>query len=270
MFKGLFLEKGLDGMAQTEYIPLDTPLNTYIDHTLLNPQATHEDFQTFLDEAIKYKFASVCVVPYLALTIKEALKDYPEIKICTVVGFPQGNIPAIVKAQEAYYFAKNGIDEIDFVINYSLLKSGRYDDVGAELKAIDQVCTDHGTVSKCIVETCYLTDDEKKFMYEALWQNTNIDYIKTSTGYGPEGAQLVDVLNWNTRRNQEIIKQQSDLLILHEAPTFRTKGPLKIKAAGGIRDLETALKFIACGADRLGMSASVKIMEEYNNGRPTD
>ncbi len=254
-------------MAQNESVPLDKPLNTYIDHTLLKPDASMQEFQQLLEEAVKYEFATVCVSPYMALSAKEALKGTdPEIKVCTVVGFPHGNLPAPLKVQEVHYFASNGIDEIDFVINLSLVKSKLLQNFVAELKAIDQICTEHGTVSKCIVEACYLTEHEKAFMYEVLQQNTNIDYIKTSTGYGSAGAQLVDVSNWNTRREQEIRKEDSDLLILHEKSILREKGPLKIKAAGGIRNLETALKFIACGADRLGMSASVKVMEEYNNG----
>ena len=245
---------------------LTKPLNEYIDHTLLKPQATHEEFQMFLDEAVKYNFASVCVSPYMALPVKEAMKDYPHIKICTVVGFPHGNVPSILKAAEAEYFASQGIDEIDFVINYGLLKTGHFEDVGAELEAMNRILKTHGTVFKCIIETCYLTEDEKNFMYKALEERTNIDYIKTSTGFGTDGANLGDVLNWNCKRARFDARKAQDLIILHdlETPSHRETG-LKIKAAGGIRDLDTALRFIAAGADRLGMSASVKVMEAYND-----
>ncbi len=245
---------------------LEKPLSKYIDHTLLKPNATMLEFQQLMEEAVKYSFASVCVSPYMALSAKEALKDYPDVKVCTVVGFPHGNLPAPLKVQEIQYFASHGVDEIDFVINLSLLKSELFDNFQAEMRAVDKLCADYNTVSKCIVETCYLTEDEKTFMYKVLSEHTNIDYIKTSTGYGSSGAQLADVMKWNEKRKMEIAKAEGDLLDFNEISTVRTKPLLKIKAAGGIRDLETALKFIACGADRLGMSASVKVMEEYNNG----
>lgn len=244
---------------------LTKPLAQYIDHTLLKPDATMSEFRQLLEEAAKYGFASVCVSPYMALSAKEALQNYPDIKICTVVGFPHGNLPVPLKVQEIQYFANNGVDEIDFVINLGLLKSEMFDNFQIEMRAIDEMCAEYNTVSKCIVETCYLTEDEKTFMYNVLSEHTNIDYIKTSTGYGSSGAQLADVFNWNARRQDQIAKEQASLLILHETSVARNKPPLKIKAAGGIRDLNTALKFIAFGADRLGMSASVKVMEEFNN-----
>jgi len=244
---------------------LKKPLNKYIDHTLLKPDASILEFQQLLEEAVKYDFATVCVVPHLALSAKKALEGFDlDIKICTVVGFPHGNLPAPLKVQEIEYFGSLGVDEIDFVINVGLLKSELFDNFQAEMRAIDQLCTKHKVVSKCIVETCYLTEDEKTFMYKVLSEYTNIDYIKTSTGYGPTGAQLGDVMKWNAKRQEEIAREEGDLLDLNEVSVIRTKPPLKIKAAGGIRDLETALKFIACGADRLGMSASVQVMEEYN------
>ncbi len=252
-------------MEVNDFSFLKKPLAQYIDHTLLKPNATMLEFQQLLEEAVRFNFASVCVSPYMALSAKEALKDdYPDIKVCTVVGFPHGNLPAPLKVQEVQYFANHGVDEIDFVINLSLLKSELFENFQAEMIAIDRVCAEYNTVSKCIVETCYLTEDEKTFMYKVLSEHTNIDYIKTSTGYGSDSAQLGDVLKWNAKQKEEIAKAEGDLLILHETSTIRTKPPLKIKAAGGIRDLDTALKFIACGADRLGMSASVKVMEEFS------
>lgn len=241
---------------------LTQPLNRYIDHTLLKPDATHEDFQRLLEEAVKYNFASVCVSPYMALPAKEALKEYPDIKICTVVGFPLGNVPALFKAQEAQFFAEQGVDEIDFVLNVGLFKTGLLQNVVHEINAIGKICKDKGVSTKCIVETCYLTNEEKTSIYEILAKDENIDYIKTSTGFGSAGASVGDVMMWNARRQQEIAQREGDLLILHEE--LDREVPLKIKAAGGIRDLDTALLFIACGADRLGTSASVKIMEEFN------
>jgi len=247
-------------------------LNRYIDHTLLKPDATLDEFQQLMDEAVKYQFASVCVSPYMALPAVDALKDVPEINVCTVVGFPLGNIPFPLKYEEAKYFVENGVDEIDFVANIGLLKSGMYENVGSELEALGTLCRAHGAESKCIIETCYLDEDQKTFMYRALADKTSVDYIKTSTGFGPEGAQLIDVFDWSRRRGEGgsggLIEDGNNLVLVGETTqssyTMRDGEPLKIKAAGGIRDLETALKFIAAGADRLGMSASVKVMEEYN------
>ncbi len=251
---------------------LKQPLNRYIEHTLLKPEATLDDFQKLLDEAIRYTFAAVCVSPFMALPAVDALKDYPDIHVCTVVGFPHGNIPFPLKYEEAKYFAENGVDEIDFVANIGLIKSGMYENIGSELEALGELCKTHKVISKCIIETCYLTEEEKMFMYRALSEKTAVNYIKTSTGFGTGGAGLGDVWRWNERRQEEfsegVIETGGGLLQLVEATkptgTLRNGVPLKIKAAGGISDLQTALKFIACGADRIGMSASVKVMEEYN------
>ena len=240
---------------------LTKPLNKYIDHTLLKPNATHEEFESFLDEAIKYQFASVCISPYMTGPIASVLKN-EDVKICTVVGFPHGNIPLQAKLYDVALLAKLGADEIDFVLNYGDLKSGLYESVGTELENMSLVCKDNGVVSKCIIETCYLNEDEKNFVFKAINDYTTIDYIKTSTGFGTEGALLGDVMNWNARRCAWIKQESSSLIQL--IPVGGRTAPIKIKAAGGIRDLETALKFISVGADRLGMSASVKVMEEWN------
>jgi len=255
---------------------LKQPLNRYIEHTLLKPDATLDEFQKLLDEAIRYNFAAVCVSPFMALPAVDALKEYPDIHVCTVVGFPHGNIPFPLKYEEAKYFVENDVDEIDFVVNIGLLRSGMYENVGSELEVLGELCKTHKAISKCIIETCYLTSDEKDFMYRALSERTSVNYIKTSTGFGEEGASTGDVWKWNERRQEEIsdgvIETGGGLLRLVDAnkPTniLRNGIPLKIKAAGGISDLRTTLKFIACGADRIGMSASVKVMEEYN-AQPT-
>lgn len=240
---------------------LPQPLNKYIDHTLLRPDATHAEFEVLLDEAIKYQFASVCVSPYIAGPCAQALKD-EEIKVCTVVGFPHGNVPLQTKLHDVLLLAKAGVDEIDFVINYGDLKSGLFEEVGRELEYMGRACVERGVTSKCIIETCYLNADEKNFLFKALNDNTQVDFIKTSTGFGSAGAELVDVMNWNAQRREWIKKETGALIQL--TPAGGRLSPIKIKAAGGIRDLDTALKFIAAGADRLGMSASVKVMEEWN------
>jgi deoxyribose-phosphate aldolase len=255
---------------------LKQPLNRYIEHTLLKPDATLDEFQQLLDEAIRYNFAAVCVSPFMALPAVDALKEYPTINVCTVVGFPHGNIPFPLKYEEAKYLVENGVDEIDFVANIGLIKSGMYENVGSELEVLGALCKTHKAISKCIIETCYLTEDEKMFMYRALSERTAVNYIKTSTGFGTGGASTGDVWKWNERRQVEIsegvVETGGGLIQLHDADVssyiLRNGEPLKIKAAGGISDLRTALKFIGCGADRIGMSASVKVMEEYN-AQPT-
>ena len=151
-------------MEAHDFSFLKKPLNEYIDHTLLKPDASMKEFQQLLEEAVKYDFASVCVSPYMALSAKEAFKGLSDIKVCTVVGFPHGNLPAPLKVQQVHYFASHGVDEIDFVINVSLLKSELFENFEAEMKAIDEMCANYHTVTKCIIETCYLTDDEKNFI----------------------------------------------------------------------------------------------------------
>ncbi len=227
--------------------------NTYVDHTLLKPDAIQEQFEVLLDEAIEHEFEAVCVSPYMAVPIRSILTTtgYPHIKVCTVVGFPLGNIPLELKAAEAQYFVDRGIDEIDFVLNYGELKNKNYDYVIKELQVISNICKSAGAVSKCIVETCYLTDNEKDTIFHYIKDYApHLDFIKTSTGFGTAGAQLKDVARWNELRGN--------------APR-----PL-IKAAGGIKTLEDATAMIEAGADRLGMSAGVQIMEELNELQDSD
>ena len=243
------------------------PLNRYIDHTLLKPDATLKDFQKLIDEAVQYNFASVCVSPFMAEPAVDVLKDYPDIKVCTVVGFPHGNIPFPLKVMETEYFIERGVDEIDFVLNVGLLKSEMYENVGSEIEEIGRICAKAGVVSKCIIETCFLTPEEKTFMYLALADRTAVDFIKTSTGFGSDGANLRDILEWNARRERADGTMRGNILFLNNmVSTYAARDgrPLLIKAAGGIRDLNTALEFIECGANRLGLSASVKVMEEWN------
>jgi len=221
---------------------LPQPLNRYIDHTLLKPNATDKEFETLLDEAMKYQFASVCVSPYIASSIAAALKYSADIKTCTVVGFPHGNTPLLFKMREVEFFIKKHIKEIDFVLHYGEILNKKWNNVKLEVNSIGRMCKEAGIVSKCIVETCYLNPIEQIMIFDVIRQS-DVDFIKTSTGYGTAGAQLETVKMWNEMRQ--------DL----ERPF--------IKAAGGIKDLQTALSFIQAGANRLGMSASVKVMEEY-------
>ncbi len=205
-----------------------------VDHTNLKVDATWEDIKAICDEGIEYKTASVCIPPAYVKTAKEYVGD--KLKICTVIGFPNGYNTSKVKVFETADAVENGADEIDMVINVGKVKEGDYDYVLSEIKDIKKAC--NGKLLKVIIETCLLTDEEIaklcKIVYEA-----GAEYIKTSTGFSVEGATLhaVDVMNSN-----------------------RPKG-LKIKAAGGISSLEDALGFMEHGADRLGTSRVVKILK---------
>ena len=205
-----------------------------VDHTNLKVDATWEDIKAICDEGIEYETASVCIPPAYVKMAKEYVGD--KLKICTVIGFPNGYNTSKVKVFETADAVENGADEIDMVINVGKVKEGDYDYVLSEIKDIKKAC--NGKLLKVIIETCLLTDEEIaklcKIVYEA-----GAEYIKTSTGFSTEGATLhaVDVMNSN-----------------------RPKG-LKIKAAGGISSLEDALGFMEHGADRLGTSRVVKILK---------
>lgn len=222
---------------------LTQPLNRYIDHTLLKTTAMDVAYEGLLDEAIKFNFRAVCVAPYIAVPIVRAMKAYPDTKVCTVVSFPNGNVPLLFKLREASYFIENGVQEIDWVLNYTEAFNDKWYAVTAEMTAMANLCREAGVVSKCIVETGMLTATtliEKVFKCA---QESGVDFIKTSTGFAGEGAKVEHIKLWNSLRNG--------------APS-----PL-IKASGGIKSAEKALAMIEAGADRLGTSASTEIMEQY-------
>ncbi len=207
------------------------------DHTLLSQAATWDQIKTVIDDGIKYKTASVCIP---ASFVKRA-HDYAEgqVKICTVIGFPNGYSTTETKVFEAVDAARNGADEIDMVINIGWLKDKRYDSLLNEISAIRNAVPDR--ILKVIIETCLLTDEEKIKMCEIV-SESGADYIKTSTGFSTSGATFDDI----------------KLLAGHVSDN------LKIKAAGGISSVEDAVKFIELGADRLGTSRIVKIVKEQN------
>ena len=209
------------------------------DHTLLTQSATWEDIKGICDDGIKFSTASVCIPPSF---VKEA-KDYvgTALKICTVIGFPNGYNTTAVKVFETEDAIKNGADEIDMVINIGDLKAKKYDAILNEIKAIKSACGDK--ILKVIIETCLLTDDEKIVMCELVTKG-GADYIKTSTGFSTAGATREDV----------------ELFAKHVG-----EGVL-IKAAGGISSLQDAEDFIALGASRLGTSRIVKIAKNQNTG----
>ena len=210
-----------------------------VDHTLLTQTATWEDIKAICDDGIKYGTASVCIPPCF---VRQA-KDYMEnkCKICTVIGFPNGNNTALTKAVEARFAIVDGADEIDMVINIGMLKAKAYDYVLQEIKQVKDVC--EGRILKVIIETCLLTEEEKIKMCEIVTAS-GADYIKTSTGFSTGGATFEDI----------------ELLAKYVGPQ------VKIKAAGGISSMEDAEKFIALGASRLGTSRIVKIVKNQDNG----
>ena len=212
----------------------------HCDHTLLSPTATWEDIKRICDEGMKYQTASVCIPPCYV----EKAKDYVgnNLKICTVIGFPNGNVPTDVKVFEAIFYIESGADEVDMVINLGELKAGNYDYVKDEIRKIKKVSGDH--VVKVIVETCLLTEEEKKKMCEIV-SEAGADYIKTSTGFSTAGATFEDI---------ELFRKTFDEM----------KSSTKIKAAGGISSLKDAKDFLSLGADRLGTSKVVKIVKEID------
>jgi deoxyribose-phosphate aldolase len=209
---------------------------SYIDHTCLKPTATWEDIVKLCNEAVKYHTASVCVPPSF---VKKIHENYPKLNICTVIGFPLGYQTTETKVFEAEDAIKSGASEIDMVININDAKMGSFDKIREEIKALKNACGEK--ILKVIIETCYLTYDEKIELCRCV-TDAGADYIKTSTGFGTAGANAEDVK------------------LLHD-----NVGPnVKVKAAGGIKTKEDMEEFIALGADRLGTSSGISILEASN------
>ncbi len=205
------------------------------DHTLLLQTATTSEINALCADALRYKTASVCVPPCYVRQAAEMLKG--EVKVCTVIGFPNGNTTSNCKAFETREAVENGADEIDMVINLGALREGNYDYVRDDIIAVRNACK--GKILKVIIETCLLTDDEKRIMCKIV-SESGADYIKTSTGFSKSGATFDDVKLF----------------------AENVESNLKIKAAGGISSVEDAKEFLALGADRLGTSRIVKIAKE--------
>lgn len=210
-----------------------------LDHTLLRVDSTWEQIKAACDEAIEYETASVCIPPgYAAEVVKYVQGMVP---VCTVVGFPNGYSTTAAKVAETKEAIANGVSEVDMVTNISFLKSGCFNAVGDEIKAIKEACGNK--ILKVIIETCLLTEDEKIKMCQIVTA-AGADYIKTSTGFFSGGATAADVI----------------LFAKHIGPN------VKIKAAGGIRSLEEALRFLDLGASRIGSSSIIKLL---HNKEPT-
>ena len=205
-----------------------------VDHTLLSQGATWEEIRAICDDGVKYGCASVCIP---ASYVKQAAEYVAgKIAICTVIGFPNGYSTTAAKCFEARNAVENGASEIDMVINIGWVKDGLYDRVLDEIRAVKDAC--QGRLLKVIIETCLLTDTEKIEMCRVV-SDSGAEYIKTSTGFGGGGATREDVA----------------LFKAHVAPH------VKIKAAGGIANLQDAEDFVALGADRLGTSRIVKAVK---------
>ena len=201
-----------------------------VDHTLLKQTATWEQIETLCREGMEHATASVCIPPCYVKRAKEYTGE--NLAICTVIGFPNGNMTTAAKVFETEDAVRNGADEIDMVINIGMVKEGLYEQVLEEIRQIKAACA--GKCLKVIIETCLLTEDEKKEMCRVVTQS-GADYIKTSTGFSTGGA---------TREDVALLRKYS--------------GPrVKVKAAGGIASLQDAEDFIALGADRLGTSTLI-------------
>lgn len=213
-------------------------INQYIDHTLLKADATSKDIEKLCHEAMEYEFYSVCVNNCYVSLAAELLK-HSNVKVASVVGFPLGAMSTISKVHETTVAIIDGADEIDMVLNVGWLKEGKLDLVRNDIASVVEVAHKMNGLVKVIIETCLLTEEEIKTAC-ALSLDANADFVKTSTGFSTGGAKAKDVLLM-----KEVVKDNA-----------------KIKASGGIRDYETAMAMIEAGADRIGASASIKIVEE--------
>lgn len=219
-----------------------------IDHTNLKPFATADDIERLCAEAARYGFRCACVHPSRVALAAELLKG-TGVRVCTVVGFPLGATLTDVKVMEAVLAAEFGAREFDVVINVGLAKEGKFDAVEDDIRAVVLALKglDEKYVVKAILETCYLTDNEKVKVAKAA-ADAGVDFVKTSTGFGPAGATVEDV----------------KLLKSAVPPT------VGVKASGGIRTLDQLLALVEAGATRIGTSASVKIIEEARGRFPGD
>ena len=204
-----------------------------VDHTLLKQTSTWSNIKEICEEAIKYEVASVCIPPSFVKQAKEFVGD--KMQVCTVIGFPNGYNSTAVKVFETKDAIENGADEIDMVINLGMVKEGRFDEITNEIRAIKEAC--NGKILKVIIETCLLTEEEKVQMCKCV-TDAKADFIKTSTGFSTSGATREDLILFRENIGEDVL----------------------IKAAGGIKDLDTAKDFIDIGAVRLGTSSIIKII----------
>lgn len=212
----------------------DNEILKHIDHTQLKAFAKWEDIEKLCDEAVEYQTASVCIPPAYIKRVHDKYQD--KINICTVVGFPLGYSVTSAKVAEVEHALKDGCNEIDMVVNISDVKNGDYDKVEEEIRTLKKACGNH--ILKVIIETCYLTEDEKIAMCKAV-TNAGADYIKTSTGFGTGGATIEDI---------RLFKE-------HIGPN------VKMKAAGGVKSKDDLIMFLEAGCDRIGTSSAVGLLK---------
>ena len=208
----------------------------HVDHTLLKADSTWEQIQKLTEEAIENKTASICIPPTYIKRVNDKYGD--KINICTVIGFPLGYSVTAAKVAEAKQAIADGANEGDMVINICDAKNGDFGKIEDEIREIKAACGDK--ILKVIIETCYLTEDEKIAMCRAV-TNAKADYIKTSTGFGTAGATIEDIILFRENIGPDV----------------------KMKAAGGMKTYEDMLAFLAEGADRLGTSSGVKLVLEH-------
>lgn len=207
---------------------------SHVDHTLLKAFATWEDIQKLCEEAMEYHTASVCVPPSYIKRIHDTYGE--KINICTVVGFPLGYSTTKAKVAETVQAIEDGASEVDMVINIADVKNGDFDKVTEEIRSLKQAAGDK--ILKVIIETCYLTEEEKIAMCKAVTE-AGVDYIKTSTGFGTGGATMEDILLFK-----------------------KFIGPhVKMKAAGGVKSVEDMEAFLEAGCDRIGTSSAISLIK---------
>lgn len=206
---------------------------SHVDHTQLKAFATWQDIEKLCEEAIQYQTASVCIPPTY---IKRVHEKFPNLNICTVVGFPLGYSVTEAKVAEIKKALEDGVNEVDMVVNISDVKNGDYQKVEDEIRILKEAC--EGKILKVIIETCYLTANEKIEMCKAV-TNAGADYIKTSTGFGTNGATLEDI---------QLFKENIATNV-------------KIKAAGGVKTVQDLETFLTEGCDRIGTSSAVGLLQ---------
>ena len=221
---------------KSKQIGFDSNLASMIDHTLLKPDASRQEIEKLCKEAIQFGFATVCINPSYVKLCAKLLHD-ASVKVCTVIGFPLGATTSATKVFETDQVIKEGAQEIDMVINIGMLKSGEYDYVEEDILAVVKTAHRNGVLTKMIIETGLLTDEEKVKAC-SLAKHAGADFVKTSTGFAKSGATIEDVA---------LMRKVVGLKV-------------GVKASGGVRSQEQALALIASGANRIGTSAGVKIV----------
>lgn len=219
-------------------IAMEHNLSKYFDHTILKFDTSIEDIKQICNEALEYQFAAVCIPPFFIKQAKDLLID-SKVLVATVVGFPLGYSHTIVKLQETKLAILDGADEIDMVVNVSAMKSGDWEYVQQDILTLNELCHDHKVILKVIIESSLISDEEIVKLCEICSQ-IKVDFVKTSTGFNGQGAQVKDVQLMRANLPESI----------------------KIKASGGIRTKASMSEMIEAGASRIGASSSVKIIQE--------